>query len=188
MGGSHPAFGGSPRAASWYQAYPSALTGPATTKPSAPALIVPSWVAAVPALARTARPSTVDLARWSTVIVSAAGDELGEAAMDAVEDGCGTGVGLAAGVDPVFAAAQPARITVIASGRSLRTFNLRSRRELGDQRIHLMVHLPVGRLAEAKSFAVLVSTMHDVHRRANEAPFVRRLMHTVTSGVTWLSL
>ena len=98
-GGSHPAFGGRPRAASWYQAYPLALTGPATTKPSCPALIVPSWVPAVPAVARTVRPSTVDLARPSTLIVGAAGEGLGvssggEAVAEAVRDGCGVSVGL----------------------------------------------------------------------------------------------
>ena len=138
-GGSHPAFGGRPTAASWYQAYPLALTGPATTKPSCPALIVPSWVPAVPAVARTVRPSTVDLARPSTLIVGAAGEGLGvssggEAVAEAVRDGCGVSVGLPVGSDLVFGAAQPARNRMIARVRILRTFDLRSRRELGDQR------------------------------------------------------
>jgi hypothetical protein len=71
--------------------------------------------------------------------MGAAGEALavgsdGEAVAEAVRDGCGVSVGLPVGSDPVFGAAQPARNTMIARVRNLRTFDLRSRRELGDQR------------------------------------------------------
>ena len=71
------------------------------------------------------------------MIVSAAGDELGVASGgDAVAErlGDGTSVGVPIGTDPAFAAAQPAKTTVNARGRSLRTLIPQRRLGLGDQR------------------------------------------------------